>query len=216
MDFLRRGANDQPQAARNNGVGHSPTVGTVGEVNRPKHTTSGGQVPGWLRAAFVILLTSLVILALAAITLLYFGKTHEADLIDSKRQQAIFLTNGQVYFGKIKGLNPQYVNLTDIYYLNSQTNSDEAADKQTPNLSLVKLGCELHGPQDQMIINRQQLSFWENLSNEGKVAKAISQWKSENPEGQKCTDTSNSTQQSPGAPTGTTAPAPKPSDNTQN
>jgi hypothetical protein len=49
-----------------------------------------------------------------------------------------------------------------------------------------------------MIINREQVSFWENLKDDGKVAKAIDQWVSQNPNGQKCDDTSNtnSSQQS--------------------
>jgi hypothetical protein len=57
----------------------------------------------------------------------------------------------------------------------------------------VKLGCELHAPFDQMVINRDQVTFWENLQDDGQVAKAVATFKKENPNGQKCADTSNST-----------------------
>jgi len=31
--------------------------------------------------------------------------------------QAVFLTNGQVYFGKVRNLNSQYALLEDVYYV---------------------------------------------------------------------------------------------------
>jgi len=161
-----------------------------------------------MRIAFVVLCASLAILALSLASLFYFDKSGEVNLVDGKKSQAVFLTNGQVYFGKIKALNNQYVDLQDIYYLNSS--SDGTNQQQQPNLSLVKLGCELHGPQDRMVINREQVSFWENLKTDGKVAEAIKKWRDQNPEGQKCVDSTNSTQQSSGTPSGTTAPKTNP------
>ena len=146
-----------------------------------------------------LLLFSVTILALAIAILLYFGKDKEAKFVDESKQQAVFLTNGQVYFGKIVGVTSDYVDLQAIYYLNSQQQpeSTKSTEQQT-SFSLVKLGCELHGPSDQMVINRDQVSFWENLSDNGKVAKAIKQWQDQNPNGQTCSDSSsqNSTQQS--------------------
>ncbi|HET8669104.1 MAG TPA: hypothetical protein VFM05_00340, partial [Candidatus Saccharimonadales bacterium] len=70
------------------------------------------------------------------------------------------------------------------------------AVNQPTSFSLVKLGCELHGPLDQMVINREQVTFWENLGTEGKVTKAIEEWRSKNPNGQNCDNTTNSAQQS--------------------
>ena len=42
---------------------------------------------------------------------------------------------------------------------------------------LQKLGSELHGPEDQMVINRDQVQFWENLKDDGQVVKAITTYK---------------------------------------
>lgn len=158
--------------------------------------------PKWIRIVFVVMLFSATVLLLSIAGLFYTGRSHEASLVDKTKKQAVFLTNGQVYFGQVKGINSQYVDLQDIYYLNSSSTDSKSSSTPT-SFSLVKLGCELHGPMDEMIINRAQVSFWENLSTTGKVAKAIDQWKTENPNGQKCTDTTNSTQQSTGTSTTT-------------
>jgi hypothetical protein len=201
MDFLHRNANNQPQAARPNGNQATSTASTANESIKKvmRHE------PRWLRVIFVVLLFSGTVLAIAIATLLYIGKDKEAKYIDTTKNQAVFLTNGQVYFGEVTAITDQYVSLSNIYYLNSQQQPDTSTKTQTQqtSFSLVKLGCELHGPADQMVINREQVSFWENLKSDGKVAKAIDQFKSQNPNGQTCTDSTNSTTQSPST-TGTT------------
>lgn len=194
MDFLHRSANNQPQSARSNG---SQSAGLSNGIERVKNVVDNQ--PKWMRVVMVVLLFSATVLLLSIAVLFYTGRTHEGEIVDGTKKQAVFLTNGQVYFGQIKTINTQYLDLQDIYYLNSQSSSGSNNSNSTPtSFSLVKLGCELHGPQDEMVINRQQVSFWENLKTDGKVAKAIDQWKTENPNGQKCTDTTNSTQQSTG------------------
>lgn len=193
MDFLNRNANNQPQGARG-------AQGSAGGADNAKK--AGRREPRWLRVIFVTLLFSVTVLAIAIAFLLYFGKDRENSYVDTTKQQAVFLTNGQVYFGRITRINHQYVDLQGIYYLNSQQAEGEATTttQKQQNFSLVKLGCELHGPIDQMIINRDQISFWENLKSDGKVAKAIEQWVSQNPDGQTCDNSTNtnSTQQSTG------------------
>lgn len=97
--------------------------------------------------------------------------------------QAVFLTNGQVYFGKLANTNGQWATLTDIFYLQVQQQvqpTDGSSDKQS-SVTLVKLGNELHGPADEMKINRDQILFWENLKNDGKVLEAITKYKQNGP-----------------------------------
>jgi hypothetical protein len=104
----------------------------------------------------------------------------------SSEYQAVFLTNGQVYFGKIKGTDDNYLTLSDIYYLQViqpplQGSGQDAAGQPTtaegqqPQISLVKLGQELHGPVDEMHINRSQVLFYEDLKTDGSVVKAITE-----------------------------------------
>jgi hypothetical protein len=160
--------------------------------------------PKWMKILFMVLLVSGAALAITVSILMALGGNREGKYVLDKQYQAVFLTNGQVYFGKITKMTEDFADIQDIYYLNSQsgTKTKQAA---TTSMSLVKLGCELHGPSDQMIINRSQVTFWENLSNDGKVVKAITQWKKDNPKGQTCAETSSSTTQSAGATTTTGA-----------
>ena len=96
----------------------------------------------------------------------------------STRYQAVFLTNNQVYFGKLSGLGSGYPTLRDIYYLrvtqNLQPINPNAPQQQ---LQLVKLGGELHGPEDAMRINRAQILFVEDLKADSQVVNAIKDYK---------------------------------------
>lgn len=120
-----------------------------------------------------------VILGVAIIVLagLSFYRTTTGSAIDSSKYQAVFLNSGAVYFGKLQVLNSNYLKLTDVYYLQTQstdaTNPQPAASSTSTNLQLVKLGGELQGPTDEMIVNRNQVTFFENLKSDGKVTQSI-------------------------------------------
>ncbi|HEX3099489.1 MAG TPA: hypothetical protein VHQ41_00770 [Patescibacteria group bacterium] len=133
------------------------------------------------------------------------------DQSASSGYQAVFLTNGQVYFGKLSGMTASYATLKDIYYLQvttppanadgSQLNQQQQAQNQ--QLSLVKLGQELHGPVDEMKINRDQVLFYEDIKEDGRVMKAIREYQKNPPAAANSnTNTAPQTQ----VPTGT-APA---------
>ena len=98
--------------------------------------------------------------------------------------QAVFLTNGQVYFGQISNTESNYVTLKDIYYLQVGPQQGSGADvsQSQQSISLVKLGNELHGPEDEMHISRSQILFYEDLKKDGSVVKAIDAYKT-NPSG---------------------------------
>jgi hypothetical protein len=81
---------------------------------------------------------------------------------------AVFLSNNQVYFGKIDKESEAKMWLKNIYYIQQPKPGEKADD-----ISLLKLGNELHGPEDMMEINRSQILFIEKLKEDGKVAKAI-------------------------------------------
>jgi hypothetical protein len=106
--------------------------------------------------------------------------------------QAVFLTNGQVYFGKISE-DGSWMKLTDIYYLQvtqplQQTANADTSKTATPsgtstppsqsNIQLVKLGSELHGPEDAMYVEKDKILFWENMKDDSKVVQAIHQYQS--------------------------------------
>lgn len=115
--------------------------------------------------------------------LLWSSTRNTGPAIDATKYQAVFFTNGQVYFGNLKNVNNDYLKLTNIYYL--QTQSEDKADSENPqqsttdqsNVQLIKLGDEIHGPEDAMIISKDQVLFYEDLKPEGKVAQSIEQFK---------------------------------------
>lgn len=98
--------------------------------------------------------------------------------VKSSEYQAVFLTNGQVYFGKLHSVGGgNYYQLTDIFYLQTSQNSTSSAQNpqttDSANVQLIKLGSEIHGPEDAMTIAKDQVLFFENLKSDGKVAKTI-------------------------------------------
>jgi hypothetical protein len=85
-----------------------------------------------------------------------------------KSLSAVFLTNNQVYFGTITGDGKDWLTLKNIYYIQKGSETGTNAD-----VALMKLGNEVHGPEDMMLINRSQILFVEKLKSDGKMAKAI-------------------------------------------
>ncbi len=166
-------------------------------TNQPAHT--GGshktkKVGGMnLRIVTVALLFCVTIIIVGVLWLVgNVGPASESKYVDGSKLQAVFLNGGQVYFGNIKNLNDKYVRMNNIYYLRvNQTvqpkqASSSSSQAASNDISLVKLGCELHGPQDDMLINREQVIFWENLKGDGQVAKAVADYVKQNPNGQNC------------------------------
>lgn len=121
--------------------------------------------------AVLIIIIILAVLALAAYYFYFIPQSH-------KIYQAVFLTNGQVYFGKISNENSKYPVLREVFYLQVTQTVQPAEPGQTPpsNINLVKLGGELHGPTDEMRINRDQILFIEDLKSDSRVVQAIQQF----------------------------------------
>jgi hypothetical protein len=74
--------------------------------------------------------------------------------------------------------------LTGVYYLQTtqpptstspdgSTNPQQTNSLQTPDIQLIKLGSEVHGPDDEMVISEKQILFFENLKKDGKVSASI-------------------------------------------
>jgi hypothetical protein len=185
MDFTGRGS--QPAQPASTGPQYS---GSTSNAANGKKTKPGKQrdFKRWGAGVLGLLLLALV-LALIVFVALGGGKK-EAGYVDDSKLQAVFLQTGQVYFGDIKSLNTNYIELENIYYLQTSSTDTTATTNTNANVSLVKLGCELHAPYDRMVINRDQVTFWENLQDNGQVAKAVATFKKDNPNGQKCSDQS--------------------------
>jgi len=84
--------------------------------------------------------------------------------------QAVLLTNGSAYFGKLERYGTAQPVLTEVYYIVSQNNPET---KQSSNV-LVKRGKELHEP-DRMYLNPNQILCVEPVGTNSKVAQLIAQ-----------------------------------------
>lgn len=187
-------------------------------VNRPGGSNKKKFSLMSLRTASVGLIVSIAILILAVASYAAFGSSgSQSRYVDGDKMQAVFLNGGQVYFGRIRNLNDSYLRLTDIYYLrvNQQVQPEQSDKQATATPVLVPLGCELHRPQNEMIINRDQVVFWENLKDgqpDNTVPGAVKKYLADNPDGQKC-DTGTTNQSSGSGASTTTEPTTKKEDN---
>jgi hypothetical protein len=115
---------------------------------------------------FGLLVSLAVLIAGILLSIATYEKNGEDKYVDTNKYQAVFLNGGQVYFGKIAELNPESLVLSDIYYLRVTQQVQPGQENQQNNFTLAKLGCELHRPTDIMVVNKEQVIFWENLKDE--------------------------------------------------
>jgi hypothetical protein len=93
--------------------------------------------------------------------------------------QAVFLSNNQVYFGKLTNADTAYPILTNVYYIQAFAAQDLSnTTKTSSQLQLVKLGSELHQPQNVMYLNRSQILFIEPLKADSQIVKSITEFES--------------------------------------
>ncbi len=155
----------------------------------PTGSSEAPQKGGWKRA--VVWLVVLAILAAVGyiIWIRFFAPSGDvlsnlsqsdegATTVADGTYQAVFLDNGQVYFGRLQDRDGDFFRLTDVYYLEFRQNpqAGEAGPASDADASLVKLGSELHGPEDAMDINREHILFIEELKGDSKVSKAIADY----------------------------------------
>ena len=84
---------------------------------------------------------------------------------------AVYLDSGQIFYGKKDKQNKNYVTMTNVFYYQPGVRSAKAE-----NIRIIKVGTEIHQPQDYIYINKQHIERQEQLSNDSKVVKAIEEY----------------------------------------
>lgn len=123
---------------------------------------------GLLRPIWTVV--GLLLILFAVVLIIEHVRDFETQVRFSTPYQAVLLTNGAVYFGKLQGYGGSTPVLTQVYYILSQTNPDT---KQVNNV-LVKRGKELHAP-DRMYLNPRQILFVEPVGPNSQVAQKIAE-----------------------------------------
>jgi hypothetical protein len=119
---------------------------------------------------FVWVLAGLLVSVLAGVHIFLALRTSSVSF--PTPYQAVLLTNGSVYFGKMQDYGKAHPVLMDVFYVQSSTNPET---KQTSNV-LIKRGKELHAP-DRMYLNPNQIILVEPVGPESKVAQLIAEQK---------------------------------------
>lgn len=86
--------------------------------------------------------------------------------------QAVLLVGGMGYFGKIEKVGQHYIEMTEVYYVQSRQNTET---NQIDNI-LIKRGKELHGP-DRMYINTAHVILIEPVAPDSKMGQSIKDFK---------------------------------------
>lgn len=182
---------------------------TPTNVNRPRFKQ-------WFSLSRMTAITYLcVVLAIMLTgTKFWLLSNRYAAIFDHTTYQAVTLTNGQTFFGRLDKYGLQTYVLNDVYYLkqsvanNANTNADTAVQQNvnqntntntnvdeninsattttattttTDNtttdsgLQLVRLVDDFQEPNNYLILNRQQIVFWQNLSGTSPIMKTIAE-----------------------------------------
>src|SRR5216117_1517575 len=129
-----------------------------------------------LRRIFVMLLVLIALILIVLVVRTQLFRTGiaslfapiAAEVIDHSAYQAVFLTNGSTYFGKLQPQGDGWFLLSDVFYLSV---SDQSSTQ------LIKRGNESQGPKEPMIIPRDQVLFIENLRDDGDIVTLIKKFK---------------------------------------
>jgi hypothetical protein len=125
--------------------------------------------------ALLLVLAILIVLVLAVRTqvvrsgIATLFSPGAGEVIDHAAYQAVFLTNGSTYFGKLEPQGDDWFLLSDVFYLST---SDQSGTQ------LIKRGNEAQGPKEPMIISRASVLFIENLRDDSDIVALIKKFKS--------------------------------------
>lgn len=153
----------------------------VREEPKPVHRATASpnrhQGEGSFKRFILPIAAVLIVIILAVVGWVLLSSSKSAGTgIDSSKYQAVFFVNDNVYFGKLQDFNDEYYKMTKVYYPQTQqsdTDGKQQATTNQNNITLLKLSDAIHGPDDSMMIAKDQVLFYQNLKSDSKVSKLI-------------------------------------------
>ena len=133
---------------------------------------------------------AVIVLILAWIDVnMHFTSAFRSEREARAKWQAVFLNNGQVYFGHLTRNSFDSWKLSDVYYIQvtkvpgtpqtepekkngDKTETPQPAREETRN-TLVKMTGDLHSPENAMTIPSSNILFWQNLSKDSNIVQTI-------------------------------------------
>ena len=155
----------------------SPRSGNAGRANTEKNSSKKGLI-------WTISIIALVIV-LAIIGWLVFATSKNATTgIDSSKYQSVYLMNGQIYFGKLSAQGDEF-KLTNVYYLQTPAadaatggEADTSSSEENKAQLIIKLTKAIYDPEDEMIISKDQVLYFQNLKADSRASQLIENDKS--------------------------------------
>jgi hypothetical protein len=168
--------------------------------------TSNESVMAWFSKASSATLGVIAVVVIVVIVFLamWIGGTGPFGQSVSGSWSAVFLTDSEVFFGHVKSVNNDQVDLVNVYYLQrsqaTQTNtSSSTAPTQLAILGLV--ANQIQCPTDEIVINRQSVLNIQTLQSSSFVVSKLNQLVKQS---QKCFAATAAT----ATPAATAAPSP--------
>jgi hypothetical protein len=115
----------------------------------------------------------LVILVLLLFCIAGYVLTRKYGDVNNNDRYAVFLTNGQIYFGNLTDRG-DFLTLENAFY--PQSNDFLRSDTTKKKITLQRVGTEVHGPNTSLYINRDQVMYYEKLREDSKVNEAIKKY----------------------------------------
>lgn len=164
---------EEPQPVREEAPQSAPR-----SSRHASHDSSDKKSNKGLLWTIVVILAVLVAVVVGWV--IWSNSKNAATGIDSSKYQAVFMSNGQIYFGKLSDFNDSSFKITSIYYPQAQstdetsTSKTDVSDSQS-NIQLFRVTDGVHGPEDEMVITKSQILYYENLKSDSKVTQLIEQ-----------------------------------------
>lgn len=162
-----------------------PTLGatdrreeTEASVSRPATHVEKKQKKNPLVRVLVIVGSVLVVGAIAS--WFFLRNVGIPSYVDTEKYQVACLTSGECYFGKITAVSSEDVRIKNVFYVQNLTDTPKDESSAGNNRQLTKLGNEVHGPEDMMVINRSHILYIENLKSDGQVTQKINEYYKQN------------------------------------
>lgn len=152
-------------------------------AHRPPVVPRGGKEKRSFKRFIMPLVIVILIVLIGVGGWMFWSLSQNKDsAINKDEYQAVILSNGQVYVGKLASYNNTYLKLTDAFIAvspNSSSQSNTASQKDsasTDSVQLLRVTNTILGPHDAMFVERSQVVLYENLQPNGKAAKLIKQY----------------------------------------
>jgi hypothetical protein len=136
---------------------------------------AGSRVKGIQILIAFLTLTVAIFLALVGANLVNRSQALGSSSIHGLH--AITLISGKTYFGTVERANTESLRLKDVFYASTVASGAPTST----DISLVKMGSEFYKPEDWMEIPRLQIQYIQALREDGKVFKAIQDYRPSTP-----------------------------------